>query len=336
MRTSVNYLGMELQSPLISSASPLSSSLEGCLKLQEAGVGAVTMHSLFEEEINSELHDVDAALFAKKESFSEALGFFPDMNFENYETENYFKQLRKLKSALDIPVIASLNGVSNGGWVKYAKELENEGADALEMNLYFPVTSSDMDSLSVEQLYVETVKAVCALVQIPVAVKISAYVTALPNLCHKLQEAGAQAVTLFNRFYQSDINLEALQWESTYYASSPYDFTRMLRSLAIVYGHESLQYCASGGVQSGEDIIKATMAGATVVSSATSLLREGGAKAKSMLDEAYEWMVKNEYESYDQMRGSISLLKAPNPSVLERYNYVRLLHRATLDDFFEM
>lgn len=333
MKTSVNYLGLELQSPLISSASPISSSVALCQELEGAGVGAITMHSLFEEEINSELHEVDAALFAKKESFSEALGFFPQMEFENYETENYFKQLRALKTSLDIPVIASLNGVSSGGWVKYAQELEREGADALELNLYFPVTQNVHNSMQIEALYVETVKAVCALVNIPVAVKISAYVTALPHLCHALFDAGAKAVTLFNRFYQSDINLEALQWESTYYESSPYDFTRMLRSLAIVYGHEQLQYCASGGVQHGTDIIKATMAGATAVSSATTFLKEGALSAKRMLDEANTWMEQNEYESFDQMRGSISLQKAPNPSVLERYNYVRLLHRATLDDF---
>jgi dihydroorotate dehydrogenase (fumarate) len=327
MNTQTQYLGLSLSSPLIASASPMSTQLQSCLKMQEQGVAAIVMHSLFEEQINDELNEVDKLLFHGKDSSSEALNYFPEGTFENYETDGYLTQLRILKTALDIPVIASLNGVSHGGWLKYAKELENEGADALELNIYYPVSDPSISAEMIEAMYLEDVAAVKEACDLPFAVKIAPNFTALPNFVNKLQEQGASAVTLFNRFYQPNIDLEALEWKSVLYHSSGYDFSQTLRAIAMLYGRTNLQLGASGGVQTGLDLIRAVMAGATVVGSATALYEHGVEHASVMLAQARQWMEENEYDSFDQMRGSISHLKSPNPSALERANYIELLRK---------
>lgn len=328
MRTEVDYLGIKLKNPLMVSASPFSESIQQCKHLEDAGVSAIVMHSLFEEEINAELNEVDHMLFSGKQSFSEALDFFPQRSFENYESENYLINLRKLKSSLDIPVIASLNGVSRGGWLQFAKLIENEGADALELNVYYPVTKERKISNEIEALYIEDLKAIREAVKLPISVKISPDITALPNFVKQLSLTGAQSVTLFNRFYQPDIDLENLQWESKLYKSSPYDFGRTLRALATIYGQIPIELAASGGVQNGLDIVKAVMAGANAVMAATVFYDKGVAHAKVMLEEAIQWMEEKEYESFDQMRGSISLAKSPNPEALQRANYIRLLKKS--------
>lgn len=327
MNTEVTYLGLNLKNPLIASASPMSSKVQHCLQLQESGIAAVVMHSLFEEQINHELNEVDAMLFHSKDSFAEALDFFPESSFENYETENYLSQLEILKAALDIPVIASLNGVSRGGWLKYAKEMELLGADALELNIYYPPSDAMLGAAEVEARYLEDVAAVKEACSLPFSVKIAPTFTSLPHFVKKLEAAGASGVTLFNRFYQPDIDLEALEWKSILYKSSPYDFSQMLRATAMLYGKSGLQISASGGVRSGLDIIKAVMSGATVVGAATVLYEKGPEHVDAMLKEALQWMEEKEYESFEQMRGSISFEKSPNPSALERANYVALLRR---------
>lgn len=329
MNTSVEYLGLTLKNPLIASASPFSNSVDRCRALEDNGVAAIVMHSLFEEEINHELHEVDRMLFQGKDSFAEALTFFPDNEFENYESDNYLETLTKLKASLEIPVIASLNGTSSGGWVEYARNFEAHGADALELNLYYPATETETDALLIEALYLDAVRAVKAECDLPFAIKIAPQFTALPHFLHKAKEAGATGAVLFNRFYQPDINLDTLEWTSRLYKSTEYDFTKMLRALAMNCGKTELQLSASGGVRSGVDLVKAVMAGATTVGAATVFYDEGARHAALMLQEAEAWMKEREYDSYDQMRGSISFDKAPNPTALERSNYVRLLRRAS-------
>jgi len=325
MQMNVTYLGLELKNPLIVSASPLSHHTDRCRALEDHGAAAVVMHSLFEEQINAELHEIDHMLFHGKDAFSEALDFFPEGRFENYETENYVNRLRALKTALDIPVIASLNGVSSGGWVKYARMLEDAGADALELNLYYPADRAWTAPAEIEAQYCEAVSAVKEHTTLPFAVKIAPAFTSLPSFLKAAEAAGAAAAVLFNRFYHSDIDLEKLEWTRKLYKSSPADFAAALRAVAICYGQNNLQYCAGGGVSSGLDIVKAVMAGASAVAAATVFYERGEVHASVMLEEARRWMEEHEYDSFDQMRGAISYAKAPNPSALERANYVELL-----------
>lgn len=323
----VKYLGLELKNPLIVSASPLSLHTDRCRALEDHGVAAVVMHSLFEEQINAELHEIDHMLFHGKEAFSEALDFFPEGRFENYETENYVQRLRALKTALEIPVIASLNGVSAGGWVRYAKLLEEAGADALELNLYYPADRAWLGAGEIEARYLEAIATVKQHCSLPFAVKLAPAFTALPHFLKAVEEAGASGAVLFNRFYHSDIDLEKLEWSRKLYRSAPADFAAALRAVAVSYGQSGLEFCAGGGAAEGTDIVKAVMAGASAVAAATVFYERGEAHAAAMLDGARTWMEENEYDSFDQMRGSISYAKAPNPSALERANYVDLLSR---------
>lgn len=327
MRTNMTYLGLELKNPLIVSASPMTMHTDRCLRLEEHGAAAVVMHSLFEEQINAELHEVDHMLFHGKEAFSEALDFFPEGQFENYETENYLNRLHALKQALEIPVIASLNGVSNGGWVQYARMLEEAGADALELNLYYPADRAWTDAAGIEARYLETIAAVKEATALPFAVKLAPHFTALPHFLKAAEEAGAAAAVLFNRFYHSDIDLLQLEWTRRLYRSTPADFAAALRAAAITYGQHGLSLCVGGGVVNGLDIVKAVMAGADTVAAATTFYLHGEAHAAVMLEEAVRWMEEHEYDSFEQMRGSISYAKAPNPSALERANYVELLRQ---------
>ncbi len=328
MKTEIEYLGLRLKNPLIASASPVSSHTDQCRQLEDHGIAAVVMHSLFEEEINHELQEVDHMLFHGKDSFAEALDFFPNNDFENYESDNYLRQLENLKSALDIPVVASLNGVSSGGWVKYAKLLEESGADALELNLYYPVNNADADPLVIEKHYLEAISQVKAATGLSLAVKLSPDFTALPNFLRSVHTNGASAAVLFNRFYQPDIDLEDLQWQSRLYKSSSVDLAKALRAVAINYGQSDLQLSVSGGVSCGTDIIKAVMAGASSVGVASVLYEKGLEYVSVMLKEAEAWMIDKEYDSFDQMRGSISYRKSPNPAALERANYVSLLRHS--------
>jgi len=324
----INYLGLALKNPLIASASPISSHSDQCKELEDHGIAAIVMHSLFEEEINHELHEIDHMLFHGKDSFAEALDFFPDSSFENYESDNYLSQLQKLKTSLDIPVIASLNGVSSGGWVKYAKSLEDAGADALELNLYYPADTLNENALAIEARYLQSIAEVSENTSLKLAVKLSPFFTALPGFLQQVHTKGASAAVLFNRFYQPDIDLEALEWRSKLYQSSGVDFAKALRAVAINYAQSGLDLSISGGVASGEDIIKAVMAGASTVGVATALYERGLAHAAVMLKEAEAWMIEKEYESFDQMRGSISYSKSPNPGALERANYVNLIRQS--------
>lgn len=327
MKMSMEYLGQELKNPLIVSASPFSQHTDRCRELEDNGVAAIVMQSLFEEQINAELHEVDHMLFHGKEAFSEALDFFPESRFENYETENYIGRIRALKMALDIPVIASLNGISSGGWVKYARLLEEAGADALELNLYYPAVRAGTTAETIETNYLKTIAAVKEACGLPFAIKIAPAFTALPSFLKEAEAAGASAVVLFNRFYHSDIDLETLEWTRKLYRSTPSDFSAALRAIAVCYGQSRLQLCAGGGVQEGLDIVKAVMAGASSVAAATVLYDRGAGHAAEMLQAAKTWMEEHEYESFEQMRGSISYEKAPNPSALERSNYVELLQQ---------
>jgi dihydroorotate dehydrogenase (fumarate) len=327
MRMNVTYLGLELKNPLIVSASPMSMHTDRCRALEDHGVSAIVMHSLFEEQVNAELHEVDHMLFHGKEAFSEALDFFPESQFENYETENYLQRIHALKAALGIPVIASLNGVSSGGWVQYAKLLEEAGADALELNLYFPADRAWNSPDTIEKRYLDTIAGVKQSTSLPFAIKIAPAFTSLPHFLKAAETAGADAAVLFNRFYHSDIDLEALEWTRTLYRSGRSDFAAALRAVAMAYGQSELQLCIGGGVTEGTDIVKGVMAGATAVAAATVFHERGESYAKTMLDAAQVWMEEHEYESFDQMRGSISYAKAPNPSALERSNYVELLRQ---------
>jgi len=331
MQHGVEYLGLSLKNPLIASASPVSLHTDLCKELEKQGIAAVVMHSLFEEAVNNELHELDHMLFHGRDSFAEALRFFPEKSFESLETDHYLEKLTELKKELDIPVIASLNGVSTGGWVKYARYLEEAGADALELNLYYPADRAEESCESVEETYVQTVEAVHAVTKLPLAVKLSPYFTSMPHLLHRLEDAGADAAIFFNRFYLPDIDLENLRWTRQLYPSNETDLSRALRAAAINYGRSELQFCISGGVRRGTDIIKAVMAGATAVSVATVIKERGVSCVGEMLRDAAEWMEMNGYDSFERMRGAISYAKAPNPGALERADYIEILLH---DDWF--
>lgn len=326
MDFTTSILGLELKNPLIASASPISASLEGIKRLEDNGIAAVIMHSLFEEEINHEIHQIDHFLHINSDAYAEAITYLPDeVTFENLQADQYLEEIRLTKESVSIPIIASLNGVSAGGWVKYAKKLQEAGADALELNITYIPTSMELEGYRVEQMYVDTVATVAEQIYIPLNVKMNAFFSNPANMAKRFVEAGANGLTLFDNPTLVDVDLELLTPMQKANITSPGRLSETLRWCAILYNKLSCSLCANTGVHSGEDVLKAIMSGADAAALASVLLIKGEDEIKRILSDMREWMEKHEYESIAQMKGSISLSHTDNPSVYERNSYMYAL-----------
>ncbi|RMF49256.1 MAG: dihydroorotate dehydrogenase-like protein [Anaerolineae bacterium] len=319
------YLGLTLKNPLVASASPLSEKVETVKALEDAGIAAVVVYSLFEEQITRESHELDHFMFSNTDSFSEAMSFFPETGRYTLSAERYLKHIAALKEAVDIPVIGSLNGVSSGGWIEYAHKIEKAGADALELNLYYLPTETEKSSADIEDNYVQLVRDIRAQIKIPLAVKLSPFFTALPNLAQRLAEAGADGLVLFNRFYQPDFDLEALEVTPTLHLSDSHELRMPLRWVALLYGKVEVDFAITSGVHTAEDVLKAMMAGARVSMMASALLKKGPSYPKTLLENIRFWMEEHEYESIAQMQGSMSQRALGGSAALERANYMKVL-----------
>jgi len=324
-RLETEYLGLKLRNPLIVGASPLGDSAEVAQELQERGAGAIVMRSLFEEQIEIERRAGEAFIESHGESFAEATSYFPSVAEYVLGPEDYLRQLERLKKGLEIPVIASLNGVTVGGWTDYAKRMEECGADALELNFYFLPTDPEEAGQSVEDHLAEVVTSVYGQIRIPLAVKLSPFYSSLPNLVRRLEGLGAKGVVIFNRFYQPDIDIEALEASPKINLSHSSELLLRLRWLAILHGQSQINLSSSGGVHTTEDVVKTLMAGADTVQIVSLLLRHGTKQMKVMVDGLTRWMEEHEYSDIKQLRGCMSLQKCPDPSVFERANYMRVL-----------
>ncbi|MGE5568801.1 MAG: dihydroorotate dehydrogenase-like protein [Rhodospirillales bacterium] len=318
------YLGLDLKNPLVVAASPLSEDIGNIRKMEDSGAAAVVMHSLFEEQIAVESRELDRNL-SLGESNAESLSYFPDLSNYNMGPDAYLEQIAKAKAAVKIPIIASLNGTSAGGWTCFAQKIEQAGADALELNIYTIPTNPNVTGAEVEQMYVDLVSRVRASVRIPVAVKLGPYFTALASLAGRLQQAGANALVLFNRFYQPDFDLEALEVVPTLQLSNSYELLTRLHWVAILYGRVKLDLAVTGGVHTSYDVLKAMMAGAQVVELASAVLKRGIDYLSTVKSELTDWMEDHEYESIRQMQGSMSQRSVANPNSFLRANYLRVL-----------
>lgn len=325
MDLTTTYLGLKLKNPIVPSASPLSHSLDTMRRLEDAGASAIVMYSLFEEQIEHESQELNHYMSYGTESFAEALSYFPEPAEFNLGPEEYISHLRKAKESLEIPVIASLNGVSTGGWITYAKKMEEAGADALELNVYFIPTDPTLTGQDVEKLYIDILTAVKQSIRIPVAIKLSPYFSAMSNMAQRLDAAGADGLVLFNRFYQPDIDLEALEVTPNVILSSSQALRLPLRWTAILYGRVRASLAATSGIHDAEDVLKVLMAGADVTMMCSALLKHGPRHVTKVLENLNQWMLEHEYVSVQQMKGSMSQKSVADPSAFERANYMKAL-----------
>ncbi|NOX37975.1 MAG: dihydroorotate dehydrogenase-like protein [Calditrichaeota bacterium] len=326
MDLSTRYMGLTLKNPLVPSASPLSSEVDNVRHMEDVGASAVVLYSLFEEQINQEAREIDHYLTTFNESYAEALSYFPEPDeFKNLHAEEYLEHIRKLKEAVSIPVIASLNGVSAGGWMKYARYIEEAGADAIELNIYYIPTDPRITSSEIESMYLEDLKTVKSSVNIPVAIKLSPFFTSFANMAVRLDEAGADALVLFNRFYQPDIDLENLEVVPDLILSTPFEMRLPLRWIAILYGKIKASLAATTGIHTAKDVIKMVMVGADVTMLASVLFKEGIDVISEILADMRRWMEEHEYESVAQMKGSMSYRNVAEPAAFERANYIKVL-----------
>ena len=320
-----SYLGFTLANPIVASASPLSESVDRIRQLEDAGVSAVVLPSLFEEQLSLEGQALDSDLSRGSESFPESLSYFPDMTDYNLGPESYLELIQEAKKSVSIPVIASLNGVTNGGWTRYARLMEDAGANAIELNLYSLPTNTEESAVQVEKRYFDLVSEVRHTVGIPLAVKLSHFFTAFPNMAKRLDAAGANALVMFNRFYQPDFDIEALEVVPSLVLSHSYELLLRLHWVGIIYGHVKADLAVTGGVHTASDVLKSMMAGARVSMMTSALLRNGLGHVRVVLDDLTRWMEEHEYESIRQMQGSMSRRSAANPSAFERGNYMKVL-----------
>lgn len=325
MQLATTYLGLPLKNPVMPGASPLVDQLDNVRRLEDAGAAAIVMHSLFEEQITNDQLSEFAHTENPAESFSEAVSYFPSMEDYALGPDRYLSQISKIKEMVDIPVIGSLNGVSLGGWTDHARLIEQAGADALELNVYYVATDPEEPGVAVEQRTLEILQTVRDSVTIPVAAKLSPFFSSPGHFARQLDSMGAAGVILFNRFYQPDINIEDLEATHRLDLSNSTELRLRLRWAAILHGHIKADIAVSGGVHTVEDVIKAIMCGANAVQVVSCLLKYGPSHIGSLIQGLRHWMEDHEYESVDQMRGSMSLQRCPDPSVFERANYLRVL-----------
>ncbi len=327
---STTYLGLKLQNPVVVSSSPYAKDIGKILQLEDAGAAAVVLHSLFEEQITLESQELDRYLSEGEESYAEAASYFPDLTSYNVGPDAYVEHIRKAKEATNIPIVGSLNGISTGGWVRYAQLMAEAGADALELNLYFMPTDLDMNGGAVEQMYCDLVSHVKASVRIPIAVKIGPFFSSIGNICQRLDKAGADGLVLFNRFYQPDFDLDNLEVVPNLVLSDSSELRMRLHWVGLLYSQIRPDLAITGGVHTGEDVVKCMMAGAQVACTTSALLRHGVGYMGKMIEQLLEWMEEHEYESIQQMRGSMSAQSVGQPAAFERANYMKVLSSYTL------
>ncbi|MGA2504033.1 MAG: dihydroorotate dehydrogenase-like protein [Anaerolineales bacterium] len=323
---STTYLGLNLKNPLVASASPLSEKVETVKDLEAAGISAIVMYSLFEEQIIHESLELDHFLFYGTEISAEFDTFYPQSGKYTLKADSYVEHLKTIKQAVNIPVIGSLNGVSSGGWIKYAKKIEEAGADALELNLYFLPTNPAQTATQIEENYTTLVHDIRSSIKIPLAVKLSPFFTSIPNMAKRLAEAGANGLVLFNRFYQPDFDLEELEVVPNLVLSTSNELRLPLRWIAILYGQIKADLALTTGIHTAEDVVKTTMAGASIAMMASVLLAEGIDRIPVILTDLEKWMTVHEYESIRQMKGSLSQKSVSEPAAFERANYMKVLN----------
>ena len=325
MDLTTTYMGLQLKHPVVPSASPLSRHVNGMRKMEDAGAAAITMYSLFEEQIDIEAlahhHFIEQATFVS----AEATAYFPKAAEYNRGPDGYLELIRHGKEAVGVPIIGSLNGVTPGGWTRYARLIEEAGADALELNVYLIPARTNLCGEDVEQTYLDILREVKAQVNIPVAMKLSPFFSAMPNMAYRLDEAGADALVLFNRFYQPDLDLEELTVVPNLVLSRPVEMRLPLRWIAMLYGNIKASLALTTGVHTSEDVLKAIMAGADVANVASVLLEEGVDVISKLIEGVSIWMEEHEYESVGQMKGALSQRNVAEPAAFERANYMKVL-----------
>jgi dihydroorotate dehydrogenase (fumarate) len=320
------YLGLDLSNPIVASASPLTGSADTLIQLQEAGVAAVVLPSLFEEQIEHEAMALHAGIEFGADQVSEVFGgYFPELDTYNIGPQRYLDNLRTAKAELDIPVIASLNGTSVGGWTHFAEVLQGEGADALELNVYLVAADVDVSGAEVEDRYLQLVSSVREAVSVPLAVKVGPYFSSPGHMARRLVDAGADGLVLFNRFYQPDFDLESLATTPNLVLSTPAEMRLVLRWMAILHGRIDASLAATTGVYDADAVVKLVLAGADVAMMTSALLHHGVGHVATVLDGVRRWFSEREYVSLDQARGSLSQLSSPDPSAFERANYMQAL-----------
>ncbi len=327
MDLTTSYLGLKLKNPIVSSAGPLSHSLDSMKKLEDAGASAVVMYSLFEEQIAHDSAELNHYLSYGTESFAESLTYFPEVGEYNLGPEEYVELVRRAKEALSIPVIGSLNGITSGGWTDYARKIQQAGADALELNVYYISTDPDIPASEVEDRYAEVLHAVRRAVSIPVSMKLSPYFSSFASMARRLDNAGVNGLVLFNRFYQPDIDLEELEVLPNVILSTPQAIRLPMRWVAILHGRVKASLAATSGIHTAEDVIKMLMVGADVTMMCSALLRHGAGHITEVLGEMERWMIDHEYLSVAQMKGSMSQKSVADPAAFERANYMKALQR---------
>jgi dihydroorotate dehydrogenase (fumarate) len=325
MNLTTNYLGMILKNPIVASSSPLSHTVDSIRRLEDAGAAAVVMYSLFEEQIGFDSYYIDYHLTQGIESYAESISYFPDMQSYNVGPDEYVDLIRRAKETVDIPIIGSLNGASVGGWTDYARLIEEAGADALELNIYYLPTNTRITGIEVETLYLEILSSVRQAVNIPVAVKTGPFFSSIPNMASRLSDAGADGLVLFNRFYQPDFDLDNLEVAPRLVLSVSDDLRLPLRWVAILYGRLTADFAITSGIHTSHDVIKGLMAGARVTMMASELLQKGVRRVGQVLNELVTWMNEHEYESVMQMIGAMSQKHCAEPAAFERANYMKML-----------
>ncbi len=320
------YLGFDLKNPLVASASPLARELSNIRRMEDAGAAAIVLNSLFEEEINQESRALDRYLSDGTESYAEALTYFPEApSYKAIGPDAYLEHIFRAKQAVDIPIIASLNGVSSGGWIHYAKEMQGAGADAIELNIYYLPTRIDLTGAEVEQMYVDLVRDVRGSINIPIAVKLSPFFSSTANMMHRLSEAGANGLVLFNRFYQPDLDLENLEVVPNLVLSRSEEMRLPLRWIAILYGRVAADLALTTGVHDADDVLKAIAAGANVAMMTSEILLNGIPRFTEILAEMKQWLEEREYVSLHELHGSLSQVNVAAPAAFERANYIQIV-----------
>jgi dihydroorotate dehydrogenase (fumarate) len=327
---STSYLGLKLKGPIVVSSTPISESVENVCRMEEAGAAAIVLTSLFEEQLALESQTLDDDLSRGTDSFAESLGYLPDLSDYRMTHEGYLDSIHRSKASVNIPIMASLNGASTGGWLRFAKEMEEAGADAIELNTYALATDSSQTSTGLELQLLELVDSVCRAVKIPVAVKLSQFFTSIPHLVARLEDAGARGVVLFNRFYQPDFDIETLEVRPSLHFSTPSELLPRLHWAAILYGHTNIDIAITGGVHSAEDVLKSIMAGGNVAMMASALHVHGIEHIGRVMADLQYWLEKREYTSIAETRGCLSRRSVPDTSPFDRGNYIKTLSSYSL------
>ena len=325
MDLQTTYLGLKLKHPIVASSSPISRSLDGIKRMEDAGAAAITLFSLFEEQIRFENESFDFLSEAGTESFAESLSYFPAGSDYRVGPDSYLELIRQASAACEVPIIASLNGTTSAGWTEYARLMAEAGAKAIELNVYYIPADLETNGRDVEQRYVDVIKAVRSAVSVPIAVKLSPFFSAFGDMAKRCVGAGADGLVLFNRFYQPDFDLEELEVVPDLELSSASEIRLPLLWIAVLHGRLKCSLAATRGVETGKEVIKYVMAGADAVMTTSALLRNGVGHMQTLINQTKEWMERRNYDSIAQMKGSMSQLKVADPSAFERANYIKVL-----------